>query len=382
MKRISRILIFLTIPLICLGQSQSDREVDRLINFHTFNAEWTIADSLLDAQIAKYPDSPKYYALKCPFYFYTRYFNNGALNGDSLMALVAQYSQKAIDTGEKLEMTIDDQFFVGSAYGYLARYYGRQGEFWDAYWAARSARSSLNDVLEENPEFADAYMELAVMEYFTSRMTGFYRTLAWMVGMAGERDTALEQFHTVAENGHWCKDEAQYALSSIYRFFENIPEQAQLMLTRLTNKFPNNASLVNQERQLREQLYLSSLIEEKGVEFLSAEFDSLGSKHGVTNAATLNAFGYTLINQNHLEEAIEVFKINIRLYPEIANCYDSISEAYLNAGNAEMAIHYSRLCLQKVGADSTINDAFRENLNEISIQRLEELGAGTEKLNI
>jgi tetratricopeptide (TPR) repeat protein len=378
MKKITRILFFVTIPLICLGEPQSDEEIDRLINFHTFNAEWTIADSLLDAQIAKYPDSPKYYALKSPFYFYTRYFNNGVLNGDSLMELVAQYSQKAIDTGEKSEMTIDDKFFVGSAYGYLARYYGRQGEFWDAYWAARSTRRCLNDVLEENPEYADAYMELAVMEYFTSRMGGFYRFLAWMVGMAGERDTALEQFHTVADKGHWCKDEAQFALSTIYRFFENIPQQAQSMTTILVDKFPDNPFLENQDRQLR----FLSLIEEKGIEFLSTEFDSLETKYSVTNPGILNGFGYTLIGQNRLEEAIEVFKINIRLYPDIANGYDSISEAYLITGNTEMAIHYSRLCLQKIAADSTLNDVFRELLNNTSEERLEELGAKTEKLNI
>jgi tetratricopeptide (TPR) repeat protein len=199
-----------------------------------------------------------------------------------------------------------------------------------------------------------------------------------MVGMAGERDIALEQFHTVAENGHWCKDEAQYALSTIYRFFENNLPQAQSMTTILVNTFPNNPNLQNQATQLR----FLSMIEEKGVEVLSLEFDSLGTKYQITNAGILNNFGYSLINQNRLDEAIEVFKINIRLYPEVANCYDSISEAYLNAGNADMAIHYSRLCLQKLAADSTINDAFKENLNEISKQRLEDLGAETEKLNI
>jgi tetratricopeptide (TPR) repeat protein len=39
-----------------------------------------------------------------------------------------------------------------------------------------------------------------------------------------------------------------------------------------------------------------------------------------------------------LEEAIEVFKLNIEVYPESANPYDSLGEAYVASGDKELAI--------------------------------------------
>ncbi len=379
MKTLTLTLFILIIPIICFANSRADEHIDQLIVFHTFSGDWARADSLLEAQISKYPDSPKYYALKGPYYFYTRYYNQGALDGDSLLQKMAEYSQKAIEIGEKEEMSLDDKFFVGTAYGYLSRFYGRQRSYWDAYWATSSCRSYLNDVLEEDPSYADAKMGLAVIEYFSAtQVTGFWGFIAWVLGMNGDRDVALQQFHDVAENGHWFKYEGQFALAAVYRFFERDFEQARVLYIQLYDNFPQNVWIATQYDQLR----FLSLVEEKGIEFLETEFDSLETKYQVTNPGVLNGFGYTLVFENRFNEAIEVFKINIKLFPEVANGFDSLSEAYALAGNIDMAIHYSRLCLEKISADSTINEAFRNNLREINEERLEELGANSDKLNI
>jgi len=84
------VLLLLCIHTNLLGQTQEDKE----IIFYTFNAQWEKADSLLDAKIQAQPDNPKYYYMKCPFYFYTRYFNDGTLNGDSLLHLMVGYAEK------------------------------------------------------------------------------------------------------------------------------------------------------------------------------------------------------------------------------------------------------------------------------------------------
>lgn len=381
MKKMTQTLIILIIPIICFANPRADEQIDQLIVFHTFSGDWARADSLLEAQISKYPDNPKYYALKGPYYFYIRYYNQGALDGDSLLQKMAEYSQKAIEVGEKSEMSLDDKFFVGTAYGYLSRFYGRQRSYWDAYWAAGSCRDYLNDVLEEDPSYTDAKMGLAVIEYFSAtQVRGFWGFIAWVIGMSGDRDTALQQFHDVAENGSWFKYEAQFALAALYRFpgLENDHEQAIQISAQLYEKFPENVWISAQHYQLR----FLGLVEEKGVEFLETEFDSLGTKYQITNPGILNNFGYTLSGQDRIDEAIEVFKINIQLFPEVANGYDSLSEAYALAGNNDMAIHYSRLCLEKLAADSTLNDAFRQNLLEINETRLEELGVNSDKLNI
>jgi tetratricopeptide (TPR) repeat protein len=179
-------------------------------------------------------------------------------------------------------------------------------------------------------------MGLAVIEYFSAtQVTGVWGFIAWVLGMNGDRDTALQLFHDVAENGRWFKFEAQFALSAVYRYFERDFEQALALNIQLYTNFPQNVWIATQYDQLR----FLTLVEEKGVEFLESEFDSLETKYQVTNPGILNGFGYTLVFENRFNEAIEVFKINIKLFPEVANGYDSLSETYALAGNNDMAIY-------------------------------------------
>jgi tetratricopeptide (TPR) repeat protein len=54
--------------------------------------------------------------------------------------------------------------------------------------------------------------------------------------------------------------------------------------------------------------------------------------------ADINTFGYRLVNMKKMDEAIDMFKLNTELYPESANAFDSLGEAYANQGNKEEAI--------------------------------------------
>lgn len=62
--------------------------------------------------------------------------------------------------------------------------------------------------------------------------------------------------------------------------------------------------------------------------------------------ADINAFGYTLARTQKMNEAIEIFKLNTELYPESANVYDSLGEAYANQGNKAEAIKSYEKALQ------------------------------------
>jgi CubicO group peptidase (beta-lactamase class C family) len=53
----------------------------------------------------------------------------------------------------------------------------------------------------------------------------------------------------------------------------------------------------------------------------------------------LNMLGYYLLeNKKKTEDAIEIFKLNLKIYPEYANGYDSLAEAYMVLGNKDLAI--------------------------------------------
>jgi Tfp pilus assembly protein PilF len=52
----------------------------------------------------------------------------------------------------------------------------------------------------------------------------------------------------------------------------------------------------------------------------------------------LNNAGYILLGQDKVKEAIDVFKMNVKLYPESSNVYDSLGEAFMKDGNKELSI--------------------------------------------
>jgi tetratricopeptide (TPR) repeat protein len=53
--------------------------------------------------------------------------------------------------------------------------------------------------------------------------------------------------------------------------------------------------------------------------------------------AELNIYGYQLMNQGRLDDAIEIFKLNVKRHPDAWNVYDSLGEALNNKGDTEGA---------------------------------------------
>ncbi|HEV7241764.1 MAG TPA: serine hydrolase [Thermoanaerobaculia bacterium] len=58
--------------------------------------------------------------------------------------------------------------------------------------------------------------------------------------------------------------------------------------------------------------------------------------------ADLNTLGYSMLAQKRVDDAIEIFKLNVELYPQSANPYDSLGEAYAVKGDKELALQNYR----------------------------------------
>ena len=55
------------------------------------------------------------------------------------------------------------------------------------------------------------------------------------------------------------------------------------------------------------------------------------------NERELNSLGYRLLRKEKYEDAVEVFKMNVALFPESANVYDSLGDGYLASGDSLLA---------------------------------------------
>lgn len=51
------------------------------------------------------------------------------------------------------------------------------------------------------------------------------------------------------------------------------------------------------------------------------------------NENILNMLGYYLLGKGRLDDAVSIFKLNVKEYPKSFNVYDSLGEAYMNRGN-------------------------------------------------
>lgn len=81
----------------------------------------------------------------------------------------------------------------------------------------------------------------------------------------------------------------------------------------------------------------------------------------------VNQVGYQLLGQDKMDEAIAAFKWNVERYPQSANVYDSLAEAYERSGRLELARpHYEKaVALGKASNDPNLN-VFQTNLDRVA----------------
>ena len=366
------LILFLFVNFSTQGQTPGLTQTDEEINNYIFSGEWQQAKLVIEKKIRENPDHPKYYFIKAYMYYLSRYFTNTGMSRDSTIDAVHYYSRMAINKGEALDQSTEIKFYIGCAYGYLARAHGMRQEWWSAYWAASSCENYLEEVIEEDPNCYDAYFELGVINYYPAvAITGFTSTLAWIGGMSGDRELGLNYLNNVADNGELFKSEANIALGVIFNNFENDLKTASEYYNRVIEMHPSNNFAINQKQRID----ITILIDENGVDYLIKDFDNLKVKYGIDDPADLNTLGYYLMNRDRLDDALAVFKFNLKLYPHIANCYDSLAECFMNRNENEDAVKYYRLAKEKIPADTTITDDFKEFLNTNADEKLEELKA-------
>jgi len=106
-----------------------------------------------------------------------------------------------------------------------------------------------------------------------------------------------------------------------------------------------------------------------GLDAILDHYSAVKSKYDYSvdiSEATFNIIGYRLLQNGEIEKAIEVFKYNVKLYPESANVYDSLAEALEQSGRTQEAADNYETAV-KIGKE--INDPnlaiFEQNLARV-----------------
>ncbi|MCK0070215.1 beta-lactamase family protein [Kordiimonas laminariae] len=108
--------------------------------------------------------------------------------------------------------------------------------------------------------------------------------------------------------------------------------------------------------------FLMPINEAQGTAAMVAAFENLGddrSRYDVSESQ-MNRLGYRFLRGKHLESAIAVFRWNTELYPNSANTFDSLGEAYRTAGQQEKAIESYQKALALAPESPSATAALKE----------------------
>jgi len=87
----------------------------------------------------------------------------------------------------------------------------------------------------------------------------------------------------------------------------------------------------------------------------------------------MNGIGYQLIALGKVKEAIEIFKLNVGAYPNSANTYDSLAEAYMSNGDKKQAIKYYKMALEKLPGDITTSSDLKERIRTGATENIKKM---------
>jgi len=94
---------------------------------------------------------------------------------------------------------------------------------------------------------------------------------------------------------------------------------------------------------------LSATINAKGVEEAVKQYYALKASASTSysfDENQLNSLGYQLIAVKNFTNAIRILQLNVEAYPKSSNAYDSLGEAYMDAGERALAIANYRKSLE------------------------------------
>jgi len=114
---------------------------------------------------------------------------------------------------------------------------------------------------------------------------------------------------------------------------------------------------------------------EGGLAVVIEHYSALSKRYGfevTPDEIQINALGYQMLFQDDLDGAVEVFNYNTILYPESANVWDSLGEAYENAGKMKQAFEsYSKAVEnaakngdERIGVFTTNRDRAQGNIEK------------------
>jgi predicted alpha/beta superfamily hydrolase len=110
----------------------------------------------------------------------------------------------------------------------------------------------------------------------------------------------------------------------------------------------------------------------EGIEALDRHYEIVSKKYGikvVTAENTINHIGYNYLGEGEIEKAIKIFKEGVKRFPNSANVYDSLGEAYEKNDQIKLAkTNYKKAVEIGYKQNHISTPIFKKNLDRVSNQ--------------
>lgn len=224
-----------------------------------------------------------------------------------------------------------------------------------------------DQVLYNNLLLSPEYMKKLFTPYFYYKKRNFYIGYDWELGrlpLSVDSDSVSYAQHMGGSNGFntlFCRFPDDNHLIVLLGNLDSAPliEMREKIISILYDK-PYNLPLRSIAWEIRK------IIEEKSITSAIEFYRSNIAQHPDEfnfGIGELNTVGYYLLRKNLKDEAITIFKLNVEIYPDYANGWDSLAEACMLNGDTSLATIYYQKCLE-LNPDSKNAKNMLKKLNE------------------
>jgi len=207
--------------------------------------KFTKANEIFDRMIAMDPKNPQPYFLKSATYFW---MFSSDMHNEALGEEFKDHSYKAVEVAEERldenDEDIDARFYLGGAYGSLGRYYGIKKSYLNAYWYGKKGVNILEEVVEQDSTYYDAYLGLGIYHYLADVLPRFVKILSFVLGIDGDRQMGINELNLAATKGVYTRTEASFFLGAIYTYREREYQQALEIWDKLLQRYFDNLGVL------------------------------------------------------------------------------------------------------------------------------------------
>jgi len=146
------------------------------------------------------------------------------------------------------------RYFLGSMYGVQGAFaITIDRSYSDAFSKGKKAYKYHSDLIQQRPDFYDAYMSVGLYEYVVDNLPWYIKWVAVIVGYRGSQERGFQYLTKAAEKGIYAADDARVLQTVLYvrekRFADALANARALHV-----KYPKNFILHLNEAQILEKM--------------------------------------------------------------------------------------------------------------------------------